>query len=176
MKRVFAALILVVFLFNIMGYYFVFSYNHFMVRSEMKNLIKAGYFKDSFIVLKVDNPLLNKDFRRVGPGEFIFRDQLYDIIKEEKEGNSIVFLCINDKNEEDLLSGFHRYFEASFIQGNPAKAKHAQALLYHVIKLALSGNTFTIVFIESADILFASPFYSLFSVFFPPSSPPPEVC
>ena len=176
MKRVFAALILVVFLFNIMGYYFVFSYNHFMVRSEMKNLIKAGYFKDSFIVLKVDNPLLNKDFRRVGPGEFIFRDQLYDIIKEEKEGNSIIFLCINDKNEEDLLSGFHRYFEVSFIKDNPVKAKHAQALLYHVIKLALFGYTFTKPFNESADMSYANPFYPLFSIFYPPSSPPPKFC
>ena len=174
MKRVFAALITLLFLFNLMGYYFVFNYNQYLVRSEMKSFIKAGYFEDSYIVLKITNPSLNPDFKRVDKGEFRYKDKLYDIISETKTGNFTTFRCINDKNEERLLAGFHHYFELASSQSNPVKAKHAQALLYHVIKLALPETRWNQPLLVSKKIHFIKPIHLLSSVFYPPASPPPK--
>lgn len=174
MKRVFAALILLLFLFNIMGYYFVFSYNQLLVRNEMKGLIKAGYFEDSYIVLKIVNPSLNPDFKRVDKGEFEYKGLLYDIVSEKKESNFTIFRCINDKNEENLLAGFHHYFELASSQNNPVKARHALALLYHVIKLALLENRWNQPPVVPEKISFLNPILPLSSIFYPPAFPPPE--
>jgi hypothetical protein len=174
MKRVFASLIIVIFLFNMMGYYFVFSYNQHFVRNEMKGLIKSGYFEGLSIALKISNPASNNDFRRVSKGEFEYKGMLYDIVSEKKEGNFTIFRCINDKNEEKLLAGFHQYFELSYSQNNPVKAKHALALLYHVIKLALLDNHWNQSPVVPIEISFLNPILPLSSIFYPPDFPPPK--
>ena len=174
MKRVFAVLVILLFLFNMMGYYFVFRYNQYVVRYEMKRLIKAGYFEDSYIVLKIVNPSLNPDFKRVNKGEFRYKAKLYDIISENTTGNITIFQCINDKNEEKVLAGFHHYFELTSCQNNPVKARHAQAMLYHVIKLALPENHLNTPPLLPIEISFINPIHSLSSIFFPPPSPPPK--
>ena len=170
MKRVFAVLITLLFLFNLMGYYFVFSYNQYLVRSEMKSFIKAGYFEESYIVLKIGN----SDFIRIDKGEFRYKGKLYDIVSETKSGNFTTFRCINDKNEEKLLAGFHHYFELASSQNNPVKARHAQAMLYHVIKLALPENRWNAPSFVPAKITFQNPIYFLSSIFHPPGNPPPK--
>ena len=174
MKRIFAGLIILLFLFNIMGYYFVFSYNQHLVRNEMKGLIKAGYFEGLSIVLKILNPASNNDFRRIDKGEFVYRGMLYDIVSETKEDNFTIFRCINDKNEEKLLAGFHHYFELSSGQNNPVKSKHALALLYHVIKLALLEFRWSPPPRVSTKVSFINPIHPLSSILPLPISPPPK--
>jgi hypothetical protein len=174
MKRVFAVLITLLFLFNIMGYYFVFSYNQNLVRNEMKRFIKAGYFEDSYIVLKISNPSFNPDFKRVDKGEFRYKDKLYDIVSEIQTGNVTTFRCINDKNEEKLLAGFHHNFELASSQNNPVKARHARAMLYHVVKLALPEKHLNICPVVPTEISFINPIHFLSFVFYPPASPPPK--
>jgi hypothetical protein len=129
MKRLFAILLVALFLFNTLGYYFVFSYNRYLVRREMKIQVKAGLFKESTIILKILNPAFNADFRRVDKGEFIYKGKMYDIVTEKTSGNFTTFSCIHDKNEEKLLAGFHGYFEQAIAQKNPEKAKHSQAMV-----------------------------------------------
>ncbi len=167
-------LIVLLFLFNIMGYYFVFSYNQLLVRNEMKGLIKAGSFEGLSVVLKILNPASNNDFRRIDKEEFEYKGMLYDIVSEKKEGNFTIFRCIIDKNEEKLLTGFHHYFELSSGQNNPVKAKHALALLYHVIKLALLENRWNQSPVIPKKISFLNPIPPLTSIFYPPASPPPK--
>jgi hypothetical protein len=170
MKRVSAALITLLFLFNMMGYYFVFNYNQYLVRSEMKSLIKSGYFEDSYVVLKI----ANRDFIRVDKGEFRHKGKLYDIVSETKSGDSTLFKCINDKNEERLLAGFHRTLELASSQNNPVKARHARAMLYHVIKLALPEYRQNQLTLVPTEISFINPLHSLSSIIHPPDSPPPK--
>lgn len=174
MRKVSALIITFIFLFNTMGYYFVFSYEQYLVRSEMRRFIKTGYFKDSYIVLKIVSPFSNPDFKRIDKGEFKFRDKLYDIVSEKQEYNYTIFLCINDKNEEKLLAGFHHYFELAIVRNNPGKTRHALALAYHVIKLALIKNSWNQPPVLSKEISFINRDPLLFSIFRPPISPPPK--
>jgi hypothetical protein len=174
MKRVFAALITLLFLFNIMGYYFVFSYRQDMLRGEMKTLIKAGYFNESLVILRIVNPSINRDFKRVGKGEFRFREKLYDIVSEVRTGNVTTFRCINDNAEEKLLAGFHRFSEFALCQNNPVKAKHAMTLLNQIITIALPVHSLSSLPFVPTKISYNNPVHSLFSIFHPPSSPPPK--
>lgn len=174
MKKLAAIFLLSLFLFNTLGYYFVFSFNRFFIRSEMRSLLRSGYFKDNYVTLEILNLPHNPDFKRIDKNEFRYKGNLYDIISEKKNGNVTVFKCVNDLQEENLLACFGRYMDLSSGMNNSAKAKHARAMIYHVIKLALvQGHE-----IQSpefpCEILLCNHFYPLHSVLHLPSSPPPE--
>lgn len=174
MKRGFSILLLTLFLFNTFGYYIVFSYTRHIVRSEMRSLAKAGYFKESGLTIKITDPLRDPAFKRLNRNEFIYDGALYDIISECVSGNTVTFYCINDKKEEKLIAQFHHCLDLTVCQNNTAKAKHANALLRHLITLALVENPPVQPAqypVESEFFTFCSPLSSVLqsSMFHPPA-------
>jgi hypothetical protein len=137
MKRGLAILLLALFLFNMFGYYFVFSYNRYLLRNEMRTLARGGYFKSSGITLKIKDAPHDPRFKRIDKHEFVYNGMLYDILSESTTGNTTTFNCINDVREEKLLAEFHNYLDQAVSHNNPFKAKHAQAMIRHLITLAL---------------------------------------
>jgi hypothetical protein len=163
------------FLFNTMGYYFVFSYSRHLFRSEMRQCIKAGYFERSCVVLKIKDPSRCRDFERIGKDEFRYRNSLYDIVSEYRSGDTTVFICINDKKEEQLLAGFHQFIENATFQNDPVKASHAIAMNLHLIRIALITATYNPLPPQNPVTLsFNNKTYFLSSILYPPPSPPPK--
>ena len=103
----------------------------------MTNLIRARYFDNSCITLQITDPLLDPGFKKLNNTEFLYHGALYDIISENTSNNVTNFVCINDKKEARLLAEFHNFIDLTISQSNPAKAKHTQAMLRHLITLAL---------------------------------------
>jgi hypothetical protein len=174
MKRGFAFILITLFLFNTFGYYIVFNYTRHIVRSEMRSLAKAGYFKESGITLKIANPLLDPGFRRINRNEFAYHGMLYDIISESVSGNIVTFKCINDRKEEKLIAQFHHYLDLTVCQNDKTKANHTSALLRLLITLALVENPPaqpTQYPVESEFFTFCSPLVSVLqpSLFHPPA-------
>jgi len=167
---------ILLFLFNIMGCYFVFSYSRYLVRSEMRRCIRAGYFERSATILKIKNPSHCKEFERIGRDEFRYRNNLYDIVSEFRSGDTTIFICINDKKEEQLLAGFHRFIESTAFQNNPAKARHAAAMNHHLVRIALIAETNKTESPQTPITLaFNNAIYSLSSILYPPPYPPPKI-
>ena len=175
MKKLFAIFLVALFLFNTVGYYFVFSYNQYTIRKEIHCLIRTRYFEGSCIMLQISTPLLNSDFKWLETGEFRYKGVLYDVISEKSVGQITTFHCINDKQEEKLIAGLSHSQEFAFGQNNPARTKHATAMLYHVIKLALVENRWNYSPQVPMEISFFNPINLLSSVLRPPISPPPRL-
>jgi hypothetical protein len=174
MKRGLAILLLTLFLFNMFGYYFVFSYNRYLLRNEMRSLARAGYFEGSGILLKIKDVQHEPGFKRLDKNEFVYNGMLYDILAESTSGNTTTFKCINDIKEEKLLAEFHNYLDQTVSHNDPVKAKHAQAMLRHLITLALVEYPLTHpsqVPFESKFFIYSSPLVSVprISLFHPPS-------
>ena len=177
MKRALAILITLLFLFNTMGYYFVFLFTRQMVRNEMQQSIKAGSYGRSSVVMDISNPSKNPDFKRISKDEFLYKDKLYDIISESVSPDRVVFVCIHDMKEDRLFATLHHFNDASSGQNDQSRAKHALALIYHVIKLAaVAGTPYAPDPAIPQTISYNSIFYSLSSIFYSPPSPPPESC
>ena len=174
MKKLFAIFLVSLFLFNTVGYYFVFSYNQSTIRREIRSMIRSKSFEGSCITLQIATPLTNPDFKWVDKGEFRYKGALYDVVSEKTIGTVTTFQCINDKQEEQLISGFRHSQEFSFGQNSPARTKHASAMLYHVIKLALLDQPKNLPPLMSTKVSFLNPINPLYSIFQPPSSPPPK--
>jgi len=124
-KKIVAAFILLVFLFNSMGYYFLFEVNKALVKREMAGRMKRSEF--SLSVLTIENPGTNPEFRRIEKKEFIYRGKMYDVIREVRKGSCSVFYCIHDEKEQNLLAGFKKV----------SHSKLSQFLADHLIKNAL---------------------------------------
>jgi hypothetical protein len=175
MRRIAAILMTLLFLFNTMGYYFVFSYSRCLFRNEMKQCIRAGDFEKSSIILKIKDPSRCADFERLGKDEFRYMNDLYDIVSEFRSGDTTIFICINDNKEEQLLAGFHNFIESTTFQNNPAKARHAIAMNYHLVRIALlteTGRTHPSQ--TPITLAFNNTIYSLSSILYPPPYPPPK--
>jgi hypothetical protein len=175
MKRFFVLLLVSLFLFNSFGYYFIFTYNRCMIRREMRCLIRANYFEHSCTTLQISDPQTDPDFKKLNKTEFRYKGILYDIISEQVSGNSVIYRCIIDKQEEKLISGFYRSQEFANRQNNPARTRHAAAMLYHVITMALIETPLTPPAQYPKEIRFIKPVYPLSSILHLPSSPPPEL-
>jgi len=162
------------FLFNIFGYYFVFSYNQYIIRGEMRGLIRAGTFEKSCSTLQIYDPRSNPDFEKINKNEFRYKGVLYDVISEQIAGHIVIYKCIIDIQEEKLISGFHRSQEYLGGQNNPARTRHTAAMLFHLITLALIEISAAELPRLPSEIKFSHPVFSLFSVPAPPNSPPPK--
>jgi len=125
------------FLFNTMGYYFVFRINQSFIRSEVKGIIKSGCLEANYTLLKIVKPGSNPDFKKTETDEFTYLGRMYDVVREWTKNDTTFYYCINDKQEDQLITGFQTIQKFAPGTGSSEKAKHTYALLYHVITVAL---------------------------------------
>jgi len=144
MKKLLALILVAIFLFNTEGYYFIFLYRHFSVRREIHNLINEGFFDESYTLLKIIDPKVDQNFERINESEFRYEGVLYDIISEYSDGNVSTFHCVNDKQEERLLSRLVQKQEFVFGRNAKKRTNQARAMIYHIIKLALVRGSIAI--------------------------------
>jgi hypothetical protein len=175
MKKLLAFLMITLLLYNTAGYYFVFCYNQFILRNEMKNLIKSSYFDKDCTIIKIANPKFNKDFIRLDNKEFRYKGILYDIISEESKDGVLIIRCVNDKQEDNLISELSRSQEFANGLSKSSSSKHSAALRYHIITLALLETPRFQPAQFPKVIKFQNSFYPLSFIINPPPSPPPKL-
>jgi hypothetical protein len=130
MKKLFAYILLLIFLFNSMGYYVVYEFNKMLVKREVRAIIRNNPGK--FIVIRVEDAAHHPDFTWLEKDEFVFENRMYDVVSEKRQGNVSVFTCIHDNKEERLVSGLKK------VSGN----KLATILISHIIDNALTVDRY----------------------------------
>jgi len=108
MKRIIALVVLVFLLINAMGYYFLFELKKHLIRKEMQELVASGRMTENYTVLTINDHERNPEFKRADKKEFRYQGRLYDIIREVRKGNTVVYYCYRDKKEEILFSNLRK--------------------------------------------------------------------
>ena len=136
-RKIFSIFFAGMILFNLFGYYFVFKCDQICVKSEMKGMIRNGSFRGHNEEIILINPATDRDFKILDKDEIRYRGKMYDVISSKTSGNSVVFRCINDTKEEQLLARYDKY--STWVTGMnlPERSRNSQAMLYHIIKHAL---------------------------------------
>jgi len=174
-KRLLASGLILLFLFNIFGYYFIYQYNRFLIRLEVKARIRSGTMNEQAEILVLSNPLPSHDFRWINRKEFRYRGRLYDVISIKRNGDSTLIHCINDKNEESLIARYSTFLGTRSWDDLAGRAKNARIMLDHLIKHALLKETISR---EVPFIILKEPITGAASLqcrVCPPPSPPPEL-
>jgi hypothetical protein len=175
MKKILSILLLGIFLFNTMGYYFVFKVNQSILRCEIRGMINSGFHKEMCILVKIDCPDSNPNFKKLDHHEFSYCGRLYDIVSESVKGNTTWYYCINDKQEERLIAGFEKIQNLNLGVGSSGKAKQSQALLYHLITIALIKEPIVLAYPQPLKVVFGYNHLHLLTPLNIPVSPPPEL-
>jgi hypothetical protein len=139
----------------------------------MKGMIRNGSFHGLYEEIIVLNPATNRDFKMLDKDEIRYRGKMYDVISSKTSGTSVVFRCINDTKEEQLLARYEKYSPLVTGMNLPERSKNSQAMLHHIIKHALLNKYSVQPPSTSSVLLFFEPVRDFNSISIQPFIPPP---
>jgi hypothetical protein len=151
------------FLFNTLGYYFVFELYKFYVKKEIQTLTHKG--SAELTILEVADTQHDPGFQRVEKKEIRYNGSLYDVIKEIQTGTTTIFYCIHDTKEENLLATMKTVNKNKFLL----------SLWDHVIKIAIPHFEMPAANPSTLILIFYQSSVSLHSALLSKWSPPPEL-
>jgi hypothetical protein len=163
LKRAINFFLLTLFLFNTLGYYFIFEIFKYHLKKEIQNASHSG--SASLTILRIMDLLHDPQFQRVERKEIRYKGSLYDVIKEVKSGRTTILYCIHDKKEEDLLATMNAVNKNKFLL----------SLWQHLIKIAIPPIDLTLANTYPVKVLFPQITVMLPSVIASTWSPPPEL-
>lgn len=158
-----------------MGYFIVFKVNQSLIRSDIRAMINSGFQKEMLIVIKIDNPGSDPNFKKLDHNEFSYCGRLYDIAGESVKGKTVWYYCINDKHEEQLIAGFEKIQSYSSPFGSHQNSKYMLALRHNLVTLALLIEPSDSSKPDLSDINFCQYSYPIVNTGNCPVSPPPEL-
>ncbi|OFY83859.1 MAG: hypothetical protein A3F72_07620 [Bacteroidetes bacterium RIFCSPLOWO2_12_FULL_35_15] len=174
MKKIAALFLLSIFLFNTVGFYFVFRAEQYLVKSEVQNKIKSGFDPSELEAVTINKDKL-ADVQWLKHGkEMFYNNQMYDIVKSTETSSTITFYCINDTKEKALLSKLENHINTHVVSSNPTKNDSSKKIIDTVIKLYFSNQMSFSVFQSESTI-----HYFISNLIYTPAlleitSPPPE--
>jgi hypothetical protein len=178
LKKLFAILLLAVFVFQMVGYYFVYLGLRFQANTEMaQRLDSESYTADETILIKIPFTLPywtdSKDFERVN-GEFVHNGEFYKLVKQELKNDTLYVVCIHDFKEKrnfNFMAGF-----AKLSTDAPVSSKQAFKLFGSLLKdfIPSSNSIISTEPFALIHITYTNEQFSLISAAYPVVSPPPD--
>lgn len=105
MKKLLVYPVLLLLLFNSMGYYVIFELNRHQIRKEMH----AGFRSSSPVtVIEFKDGADVSVIRWVHKNEFIYKETLYDVVYVSKRAGKTIYYCLHDQKEERLVKEFQK--------------------------------------------------------------------
>lgn len=181
MKKGLAIIFLMVFLFNVGGYYVVFWGLRFHTDQQLSDRVKANlYGADEIVELRIPvtlpYPIQDQGFQPVD-GRFEHQGEHFKLIKHKFENDTLYVVCIRDLETRRLVNTMRNYVEMA--NGFDGNAPNQQALNYlsKLIKDFCSHEAMNIVCQYS--LLSVDPFFELPQALTDPAlpvhAPPPRV-
>lgn len=100
-RKLVALLLLLLFVFNSMGYYFLYEMNKVQVYRSFR-AYKSSSPRNTITLVQLVDPNFSLELVKAKK-EIKLGNQMYDILKVEKRGNQLLFYCVRDNKEERLL-------------------------------------------------------------------------
>lgn len=179
MKKVLSVALLVVFLFNVGGYYLVFwALRAHTDRQINYRLDSNQYHEDETIEIKIrvafPYPLQAQDFQRVD-GRFEHGGEFFRLVKQKLQNDTLYIVCIRDHQTRQLVNTMHNYIELT--QAVPLTGQKTWNLVSKLIKDFYSGPGLSLL--QQGGFCMDIPFAISITSFLPPiipvHGPPPRV-
>lgn len=173
MKKIFPITFLIIFLFNVAGYFIAFKVEQFQIKSEIESEIKSGINPEELTVITIDKANLATIQWAEAGKEMRYKDGLYDVVKFTETENTIIYYCINDSKEDFLFANLDEHINTHIAANNSQKS--SKTLINHVIKIYFA-NKQQFAIPQSAILTSLLPFNDLIftSALLQKNTPPPE--
>lgn len=178
MKRAFSILFLLIFLFNVGGYYLVFWGLRSQAKKDLLHRLDADqYSAEELIVvaIPITLPYSNQvsDFERIN-GQFEYKGEFYNLVKQRMENDTLFIVCIKNHQEKELVNAMNEYSDLA--NNLPTGAKHTLDLFdklfkdYNIPYVVITGHNAWCM-----RLTFKTPVYDLRYQSYPIFSPPPNI-
>jgi hypothetical protein len=179
MKRAFSIFFLVLFLFNVGGYYFVYWALQSRAKKDLVQRLDVDNFPTSDLIIisvpmSLPYPLQQQSGYERVDGEFEYQGEYYRLVKQRLENDTLYMVCIKDQGKKKLVKVLNEY--STFANNLPQGANHTLDMFAKLFK-DYTPNTLTQVSAGngwSLDIPFAEIQITLFNLERPVNSPPPR--
>jgi hypothetical protein len=102
LKKPIALFFLFIFLFNSLGFFFVFKFNQYELHKDARAQVLAQMPNTQLICIPVTKPC---QVSWTEENEFSWNGNLYDVVRSEKKSDGTMnYYCLNDSKEEELFS------------------------------------------------------------------------
>ena len=142
LKKFVSIFLSVLILYNILGYIVVFQSYRFSIRREVKRKIKNALPESELIVIRLtaEDMLNGKNaYKKIDKNEFRLSGKLYDIVRRSTKGDTTLFYCINDKQEEQLFSNLDAHIKRHLDNSGPTRQR-SDLLIKIIVKQALLNH------------------------------------
>lgn len=162
----------------VLGTYTWLHFQKLCVKQEVKRAFRAGMSKERLVRLAFAAAQVDTLLRWEHDREFEYQKQMYDVLKREQQGDSIVFWCWWDQEETLLNLQLDDLVQKAFAR-DPLR-KHSEEQLSHFFKtlycdfpepLSLISTVFQTATQERGDAIALLNGINLGE----PPSPPPQV-
>lgn len=171
-KKIAAILLCLLFLFNIMGYYAAFIIHRSQLKREMKAFIRSDAGIKSAQKLYIPYDQFESSVNFIEEHEFIYRNEMYDLVKKESTSTGIILYCINDKKEKLLLESTKENVSRNHEQNN--STNRSISVVKNIIKEACPENISCHYHPVISQKNYFESSFGLYSTFLPVDSPPPK--
>lgn len=102
------SLMLVVFVFNAIGYVALYEYQNFQNEQNVAAILRGVYRKPDLVNVELSQSEYNQLAIHTGNKEFIFQGNTYDIVSAKTLNGKHVLTCYNDTNEKSIKNQFKK--------------------------------------------------------------------
>ena len=181
MKKGVSILLLLVFLFNVGGYYIVFWGLRFQTDRELVNRLDANlYNEDETVEIKIPlslpYPINAQEFERVNGG-FEHHGEHFKLVKHKYENDTLYIVCIRDRETRELANTLKDYVQLTHGLDGSGPDEKALNYLSHLVKDFYSQEGVSILhpFLITASVSFRDYARSFTQPELPVHSPPPRL-
>lgn len=103
MRKLLASFLLVIVLWQLLGFAGYFEFSRYQIRKEIKTLLKNGVDKKDLIFFSFTSTEY-ASLKWVKKNEFVFGDHFYDVVREDKGKGNYILQCISDDMETVLFA------------------------------------------------------------------------
>ena len=107
MRRLLSIIIIILFLYNTVGYLALFKSLQYGIKKEIKTRIKRKLDDSDLMLIKFPshpNKQQQKLFHWKEENEFVYEGNMYDVVRQYSIHDTIYFYCIKDSNETELFA------------------------------------------------------------------------
>ena len=141
MKKTLSVIIILLLLFNTLGFELLFSFILVQCKEDASQEMKILGEKNELQMLRIEK----KDASgliRLNDREIKYHGELFDVYKEEKTGSAILIYCYQDKKEQKLFDELQEIVKED--KNNSTKKSAAKFVLNNLLKNYLNAGSFDI--------------------------------
>ena len=147
-KRLFSFLFLIVFIWQLAGFFIYFEIERYHVRKDIKRAIKHSLPQNQYKQFNFTNAEFN-ELTWINDHEFKMNGRLYDVVKKNKSNVGISVSCIDDIQETVLFAQLDEA-TASNLNNQPEKAP--LKLFVKLLKLAYIERNSAFLSLQNIEV------------------------